>query len=69
MRARGVKIGPVKNITNKLILDQNLMSIAFLGVVIMVGAVLRFYDLGAESYWFDEIVTVCVDQGRVDPVS
>ncbi len=53
---------------NNLIFDQNLMSNALLGIVVMLGAVLRFYDLGAESYWFDEIITVCVDQGKAEPL-
>jgi mannosyltransferase len=53
---------------NKLIVDQNLMSNVLLGIVVMVGAVLRFYHLGAESYWFDEIITVSVDQGKAEPL-
>jgi mannosyltransferase len=58
----------ITNLYYKLITNQNLMSNVPLGIVVMVGAVLRFYDLGAESYWFDEIVTVYVVQGRVDPL-
>jgi uncharacterized membrane protein len=27
-------------------------------LLIILGAALRFYDLGAESYWFDEVITV-----------
>jgi len=56
------------NLYNKLNHDQNLASNIFLGSIVVVAAVLRFLDLGAESYWFDEIVTVYVGKGNVDPL-
>ncbi len=36
-----------------------------LGLILFLGAVLRFYDLGAESYWVDEMYTVIESQQSV----
>ena len=35
-------------------------SLALMCLVLLLGAALRFYDLGAESYWRDEIMTLRV---------
>jgi 4-amino-4-deoxy-L-arabinose transferase-like glycosyltransferase len=48
----------VKNLKNKLTLEQNLIPITLLCLIIILGAALRFYDLGAESYWIDEMNVV-----------
>lgn len=50
----------VKNLKNKLTLDPNLISNALLYLIIILGAALRFYDLGAESYWIDEMAMIHV---------
>jgi mannosyltransferase len=38
--------------------DQYTSSAVLLGLIIILGATLRFYDLGTESYWFDEIYSL-----------
>lgn len=48
----------VKNLKTKLTLDQNLITIALLCLIIILGAALRFHDLGAENYSFDEVIMV-----------
>lgn len=57
----------IKNLMNRLTLDQSPISIILL-CIIMVGAALRFYDLGAESYWLDEVWTVRLRQESLDSV-
>jgi mannosyltransferase len=47
-----------RNLKARLTLDPSLSSSVFLCLVIILGAILRFYDLGAESYWFDEVYTL-----------
>jgi uncharacterized membrane protein len=37
-------------------------SNVMLGLILLLGAALRFYDLGAESYWIDEISTIIEGQ-------
>jgi len=37
-------------------------SNVLLGLILLLGAALRFYDLGAESYWIDEISTIIEGQ-------
>jgi uncharacterized membrane protein len=43
-------------------LNQGTLSWFLLGVIILLGAFLRFYDLGSESYWNDEVIMVHVAQ-------
>lgn len=39
-------------------LDKKLVSWFTLLVIIAIAAALRFYDLGGESYWYDEVIMV-----------
>jgi uncharacterized membrane protein len=39
-------------------IDQRLVSLFLPCLIVLLGAALRFYDLGAESYWYDEVITV-----------
>jgi uncharacterized membrane protein len=41
-------------------IDQGLVSLALPSLIVLLGAALRFFDLGAESYWYDEIRTLQV---------
>ena len=49
----------------KLSHDQNILSWFLLGFIILLAAALRFYDLGGESYWYDEVIMVRVAQGDI----
>jgi mannosyltransferase len=49
----------------KLNIEVNLVHWLSLSLIIMVGAILRFYDLGGESYWYDEIIMVRVAQDNI----
>ena len=44
-------------------LKNDLSPLALPALVVFVGAALRFYDLGAESYWGDEVHTLHVALG------
>ena len=33
-------------------------NVVYVGMIILLGAILRLYDLGTESFWFDEMYTV-----------
>jgi mannosyltransferase len=52
----------IKNLTNRLKPGKDLISLAWPCLIILLGTALRFYDLGAESYWFDEVYMVRVAQ-------
>ena len=36
----------------------NQHNVIFLSLIVLLGTILRLYDLGTESFWFDEIITV-----------
>jgi mannosyltransferase len=57
-----------KNLTNKLTLDRNLISLTLPCLVVILGTALRFYDLGAESFWFDEVYMVHVAQASLKSI-
>lgn len=58
----------VEKLKDELTLNQAAISIALPCLVIMLGAALRFYDLGAESYWLDEMTTLRIAQGSVESI-
>jgi len=43
-------------------LNEKLISWFLLGFIILLAAALRFYDLGGESYWYDEVIMVNAGQ-------
>ena len=45
--------------------DETTTAWALLGIIILLSLCLRFYDLGGESYWFDEIIMVRVAQNNI----
>ena len=45
---------------------RNLALTTSICLIVLVGAALRFYDLGRESYWFDEVYTVHMAQEGLD---
>ena len=49
----------------KSITGQKSMNGLLLGSIIILSAILRFYDLGGESYWYDEIIMVRVAQDNI----
>jgi len=57
----------LRTLKNKPTFDQHLASILLPCLVIILGAALRFYDLGTESYWHDEVIMLHVAGG--DPES
>ncbi len=52
----------------KLIVDQRLVSVALLCLVVALGGGLRFYDLGAHSYWVDEVKMVRLSAGSLEDI-
>ena len=46
--------------------SRNVAFTASILLVILLGTALRLHDLGAESYWFDEVYTVHMAQRSVD---
>ncbi|NIM97944.1 MAG: hypothetical protein GTO24_07675 [candidate division Zixibacteria bacterium] len=58
----------IRNLTTKLTVDQDVTCKVTLSLIVMLGAALRFYDIGAESYWQDEIYEVYKAQGRLGPI-
>jgi len=55
-----------KDPRNGLRFQKDLRSAVLLGLVLLLGITLRFYNLGTESYWLDEIFTVNMAQRNVD---
>ena len=51
-----------KDLTSKRPLNENLVFLALACLITVLGAGLRFHDLGAESFWFDEVYMVRVAQ-------
>lgn len=47
---------------NRLVAGREVLSVMWLGLVLLLGTVLRFYDLSTESYWIDEMSTVIEGQ-------
>jgi len=45
---------------------RRLVVLAALTLILALGAALRFYQIGAESYWIDEIYTVTFAEGNLD---
>jgi len=54
-----------KNLQNGSNIKKNLSSHIILGLILFLGIALRFYDLGAESYWIDEMSTVVEGQQSI----
>ena len=46
-------------------LSRTLHPYILLGLILLLGAFLRFYDLGAESYWFDEMGSLIESQQSI----
>jgi mannosyltransferase len=51
------KMLPEKILHIRFDFEGFLNSTLFFGLVVILGIVLRFYDLGAESFWLDEVAT------------
>lgn len=49
----------------KFIMSQKLVYGFLLGIIITLSVILRFYDLGGESYWYDEIIMLRVAQDNI----
>ena len=58
----------VRDVESKLRRNRNLAAIVMLCLIVMLGAALRFYDLGRESYWLDEMASVYLAQGSLKSV-
>jgi mannosyltransferase len=56
---------PNKNLRQGSGSQRYLAPMAFLGLILLLGAGLRFYDLGTESYWIDEVDTVFESQQSI----
>lgn len=54
--------------TESFLLKKNLSSAALLGIILLLGTTLRFYDLGTESYWVDEMYTVFEGQQSISQI-
>jgi mannosyltransferase len=50
---------------NKNGLEKYLSSIVILGIILILGTALRFYDLGSESFWLDEVATTIEAQQSI----
>ncbi|HUV67644.1 MAG TPA: glycosyltransferase family 39 protein [Sedimentisphaerales bacterium] len=50
--------GSVRNLNTMLAPHKHVPALVLLSLIIILGTALRLYDLGTESYWIDEIVTV-----------
>ena len=48
--------------------DEKKTSRVLLGIIILLSLCLRFYDLGGESYWYDEIIMVHAAQGDLSSI-
>ncbi len=53
------------NLQNGFGLQKYLSPAVLLGMILILGAVLRFSDLGAESYWMDEVATTIEAQQSI----
>jgi mannosyltransferase len=53
------------DLQNRLGLKRYLSPAVLLGLIMLLGITLRFYDLGAEGYWGDEIYSVIEGQQSV----
>jgi mannosyltransferase len=58
----------MKNWLMKLQKLNNYLLPGSLIVVLIVGAFLRFFQIGSESYWLDEIVTVFTGQNKLSDI-
>jgi len=47
----------IKSLRQIVRVDQNLITAILLGLITGLGAILRVYQLGTESYWIDEVLT------------
>ena len=54
-----------KDLQNKTGAQKDINSAVLLGIIVSLGIVLRFYDLGTESYWIDEMSTVIEGQQNI----
>jgi mannosyltransferase len=62
LMAYGAKVASI--FKYKLHINQDFMFVALVCIIILA-SVLRFYELGVESYWIDEVVTVLTAQERL----
>lgn len=49
-------------------ITKDYIHFIYLSAVIIIGAVLRFYDLSGESYWYDEIITLEVVKDSIESI-
>jgi 4-amino-4-deoxy-L-arabinose transferase-like glycosyltransferase len=54
-----------KDLRNTFDFKKYVNSTVLLGLVLLIGITLRFYDLSAESYWIDEMYTVIESQQSI----
>ena len=47
---------------------RSVPAAALVGAVLALGATLRLYDLGAESYWLDEVIMLRAAEGDVGSI-
>jgi uncharacterized membrane protein len=57
-----------ENLLNERERDRDWLSGLLLCLIVLLGAGLRVYDLGAESYWIDEIIMLRVAGGSLSDV-
>lgn len=53
-------VGAVQTLWTRLISREDLLSALLVSCTIIIGTLLRFYDLGGEGYWYDELIMVRV---------
>jgi len=58
----------IKNIEHKLLWGRISLHVALLSAVLVLGTLLRFYDLGTESYWVDEVTMARLTSGDFDTI-
>ena len=58
----------VSSLAEKRGRGRDLAAVALPGLAILLGVALRFYDLGAESYWVDEVTMVRVAGDSVESI-
>src|SRR5687767_2498520 len=58
----------LRTVERKLTLSPGVVHGAALCLVMLLGAVLRLYNLGTESYWLDEVSMLRVAGGTIDSI-
>lgn len=56
-----------QNIRRKQLVDQTILHVVLLVLTLLAGAALRFYNLGAEDFWFDELIMFQEVQKPIKP--